>query len=103
MTDDQLIAPDVFIQEVDLTDVHPPVTMPTSPATVLAMIGPAASGPVNTPEWIGPSFRKPRWYQFWRWHLLPRYRRECREASARFHEFFGYPADVDDGDAASRD
>ena len=41
-------------------------------------------GPVNEPIYIGPTISKPRWWQFWRWHLIKQYRRECQEAQQKF-------------------
>lgn len=41
---------------------------------------------------IGPRTKRVRWWEFWRWHQYPRYRRECRKAMKEFSEVFGQPA-----------
>ena len=48
-------------------------------------------GPTIKPIFIGPKISKPKWFQFWRWHLILRYKRECRKASNRFDSMFGKP------------
>lgn len=62
---------------------------------------PGQSGPVtlNLPR-VGPkqmmvdlvpSIRRIQWYQFWRWHLIPRYNRELKKNYLTFLEIFGKP------------
>lgn len=48
-------------------------------------------GPINQTIYIGPTIDKPKWYQFWRWHLISRYKKECKEAEKKFLEVFGRP------------
>jgi len=87
LTSVDLISPDVYTQEIDCHSYVPPSDRPSIPA----FIGMAEHGPTSAPIIIGPTIDKPRWWQFWRWHLIPRYRRECREAHAKFIEHFGQP------------
>ena len=32
-----------------------------------------------------------KWYQFWRWHLVKQYKKECEEAKQKFIDTFGSP------------
>ena len=48
-------------------------------------------GPINKPIYIGPTIRKPKWFQFWRWHLILRYKKECQQSIKKFNDTFGEP------------
>lgn len=65
-----------------------------TPGTALVgVVGPPNAGPMLRPIRIGPSIPRPRWWQMWRWHRIPAYRRQCREALAQFEAVFGRPKD----------
>ena len=40
---------------------------------------------------VSTKIKKPRWYQFWRWHLIPKYRQEIFEAKRLFEFTYGIP------------
>jgi len=90
-----LVKPGVRVVEVG----GAPRAIPAYPFSTAAVVGPAVGGPVGEPIYIGPSIARPLWWQPWRWYLKPRYRQECREALAKFHEVFGRPADGTEGAA----
>lgn len=81
--------PDMEVQEIDVS------TLKTTDPTIAMMIGDAEKGPAGPVQYYGPTIPPIRWWQFWRWHLCKRYRRECEDASRRFHEDFGPPTEVD--------
>lgn len=81
----EYISPGVYVNVVDnSTPVQVDVSIP-------AIIGVAEYGPMNAPKFYGPSIAPIRWWQFWRWHLIPRYRRECKEALKALVRDFGEP------------
>lgn len=84
--DEVLLMPGVFVRE----EPGIPRVIPSTPSA--AIIGAPEKGPVAEPVLIGPSFRKPRLWEFWRWHRYPRWRRESRGALRKFEETFGIPA-----------
>jgi len=71
---------------VTITEKDPAYTAPI-PLTKEALVGSSKGGPAV--EFIGPKMRPILWCQFWRWHLIPAYNRECREARERLNELFG--------------
>ena len=81
---DHLIAPGVRVVEEDVTTRE----TPTSPATVMAVVGSALDGPMQRPTLLSPAMREPRWWQFWQFR---RWRRECALARGRYDEPFGKP------------
>ena len=48
-------------------------------------------GPTIKPIFIGPKISKPKWFQFWRWHLILRYKKECQQSIKKFDDTFGEP------------
>lgn len=53
---------------------------------------------IKKAEYFGPTIRPIRWWQFWRWHQIPRYRREMQEARERFYARYGRPFPQASGD-----
>lgn len=81
---------------VEVTEIDCCTAKPGTAAAIPAFIGVAEKGPQNPPMWIGPSISRIRWWQFWRWYLIPRYRRESRAAWEKFLEVFGQPMSVEE-------
>lgn len=46
---------------------------------------------VNMPVFIGTRIMPIRWWQFWRWHLIFKRRREIILSKRKFDEFLGSP------------
>lgn len=46
---------------------------------------------VNTPTFIGTRIAPIKWWQLWRWHLIPKRKREIIAARRKFDELFGTP------------
>jgi len=70
------------------------ISVPKYALWPMATIGLSNAGPMPNPVFIGPSVRKPRWWQPWRWHQYPRWRRESSAAWQKYLEVFGAPADT---------
>ena len=45
--------------------------------------------PLTTCYYIGPSIKRIKWYQFWRWHFIRKYREEQNDAYKRFLWMYG--------------
>lgn len=48
-------------------------------------------GPEQAAIFINTTIRKPRWWQIWRWHLIPQYKQELVEAKQLLTVTFGLP------------
>ena len=70
--------------------VHEVKGMPhVIPTTTGGIIGIPVPGHVPPPILLSPSIAPVRWFQFWRWHLAGRYRRELEESRRKYREFMG--------------
>lgn len=92
---ERLLSPGVEVREVQIGPSWPVGRLEIGGG--MAVIGSEPTGtvrvPVLTPVYIGSTIRKPRWWEVWRWHLYPRWRRESRAAWRRYLEVFGAPND----------
>ncbi|MBD3405056.1 MAG: hypothetical protein GF411_02835 [Candidatus Lokiarchaeota archaeon] len=79
------VYPEVFLKQVDVSESIK-IDHYLSP-----ICGISYQGPDNKPKFYGPSIEPIRWWQFWRWYLIPRYHRECKHAYDKFVEDFGQP------------
>lgn len=82
------VKPNVFATTVDVSE-HKPIDNSELNHLLKLLTIDAKTGPKNSPNFHGPSISKPKWYQFWRWHLLPRYRRELKNTYKELEEDFG--------------
>jgi len=76
--------PSVTVKHVDTT-IHIPHQ--SEHQTILNCLTPPKSKII----FIGTSINRIKWYQFWRWHLVKQYKKECEEAKQKFIDTFGSP------------
>lgn len=80
------------VTEIDLSDHVAEINGPR----LAAFIGVADKGLVNTPKYYTPSIAPIRWWQFWRWHKIFQYRRECKKVFQDFIKDHGMPLPSDE-------
>ena len=74
-----------YIKEINHSYVKPDVS------DYFDLILNSDKGPINKPIFIGPTISKPKWFQFWRWHLISKYKEECYDSLKKFNNVFGEP------------
>ncbi len=51
-------------------------------------------GPRYTPIIIGSKIKPIKWYQIWRYHLIPKYNKEAERCKQLFVDTFGQPDSI---------
>ena len=49
----------------------------------------SSESPKNKLILIGLTLREIKWYEFWRWYLIPEFRRQVKQAHEDFRNTFG--------------
>jgi len=86
----------IIVREMD----HSEYTPKEGTNSMCGIISTCTKGPTNKLIFLGSTIPKPRWWEIWRWYLIPRYNKESREAKKKFLEIFGKPCTEEDKEKA---
>lgn len=77
------VTPNVSIQEKDMSVVL------NDDAPKRKLFFSSTTGPLKGPYLLGKDLITVRWYQFWRWHLIPEAKRRRDAFKEELNQFFG--------------